>query len=309
MKSISEDPWKSPGVEWGEDRGYLLTLGDGQRRVLCADEGMTEWLSRFAAILRLAPGCVGNGPVIYYMSRGGVSPRLFAGWECHPLRFFRVWCHPKSPDMILESSWTWEEKRFIPYIMMHEALSVLCADLHVPTALPLHTAALARDAGDGGAVALLAPSGTGKSTCAARVPSPWEPLCDDMALIVRDSDGAFRLHPLPTWSEVTMRGRTDLTWDVCRHLPLQAVYLLEQGDRDRVTEVGNGEATAAIFRSSVQIMTPYLNRLDPADVIVLKRRFLENACTLASALPAFRLRATISGRFWEAIEGSLADER
>lgn len=51
----------------------------------------------------------------------------------------------------------------------------------------------------GQGILLSGPSGTGKSTCCRRIPSPWQALSDDECLISWH-DQHYQVQPLPTWS-------------------------------------------------------------------------------------------------------------
>lgn len=83
-------------------------------------------------------------------------------------------------------------------------------------------------------VLLAGRSGVGKSTALRRLPSPWLALADDVTLLLRDEKGTYWAHPWPTWSrffgEEASDGRD--IWNVQRAVPLRAIFVLEQGEKD-----------------------------------------------------------------------------
>ncbi len=163
--------------------------------------------------------------------------------------------------------------------------------------LPVHAALVERD---GRGILLAGRSGIGKSTCCRRLPLPWRGLADDLALVIRDSSGRYRAHPLPTWSAV--RSGFEGTWDVSRSVPLEAVFFLDQSGSDEVVPVGRGAAAVGCSQSANEVLRsvgPF--RLDGRQLNVGSRVF-ENAADLFLALPAFQLRVSLTGRFWEKID-------
>ncbi|WP_265582044.1 SynChlorMet cassette protein ScmC [Methanofollis aquaemaris] len=284
------------------DESYLFTLADGREWIFSAEAGCADWLDTFATILGLEAGTPGGtASELRFIDRSPTPYERGDGWECQHLNPLRIWSHPERPFRYLECPGTGENS-VNDAIMMSEAISCFNAIHFSSGALPLHATLLAKE---GKAVAIAAPGGTGKSTCAARVPPPWTALADDMALVIRDGAMKFHAHPLPTWSEIFMHGNTGLRWEAGRHVPLEAIYFLEQADHDGATPLGEGEAAISTYASSIQISHIHLSRLDPAAARDARRHLFENACTFAENVPAFRLRATRHGRFWEEIERSM----
>jgi SynChlorMet cassette protein ScmC len=164
--------------------------------------------------------------------------------------------------------------------------------------LPLHAALVQRGARN---VLLAAPAGTGKSTCCRRLPASWKPVCDEEVVLVPSSDGTWHAHPFPTWSDIVER-QLDRRWDVKQHVPVSAVFLLEQGDTDIAEPVGVGEATLFLSRR-VQEKCFFLDwRLEQAEARGFRHDLFENVCRLAAAIPTYKLTASTDGRFWEEME-------
>jgi SynChlorMet cassette protein ScmC len=167
--------------------------------------------------------------------------------------------------------------------------------------VPFHAALLERN---GIAVLLVAPGSTGKSTCCIRLRSPWQPLCDDETLIVRDLEKRYLAHPFPTWSDYLMK-RSTKTWNIEYHLPLSAIFFMEQAETEEVLPIGQGEAAAYIHHSAMQVCRRRLYHLNRRESKSLRLKLFDNACELSRAIPAFKLGVSLKGRFWEKIEAVL----
>jgi SynChlorMet cassette protein ScmC len=169
--------------------------------------------------------------------------------------------------------------------------------------LPLHCAFMEWQ---GKAVLVPASGGTGKSTCCRRIPEPWRAVCDDMSLVVPNGRG-YRVHPFPTWSDHLWK-RADTTWDVQNHSPLSALFFLEQGAEDKISSLGRGWAAVRVTESAEQMCRSFYCNLDDVLQRKIKARIFENACRISRAVPAFRMSATLNGRFWLEMERMLRAE-
>ena len=92
------------------------------------------------------------------------------------------------------------------------------------------------------------------------------------------------------------------TWDIQGHTPLCAAFFLEQAIRDEAIPLGHGEAAVMIYQSAMQVMYRYWKGLDQRMLSTKKRNLFENSCKLSESVPAFKLRVSLHGRFWEKIE-------
>jgi SynChlorMet cassette protein ScmC len=164
--------------------------------------------------------------------------------------------------------------------------------------LPLHAALVSRE---GIGVLLAAPAGSGKSTCCSRLPAPWETLCDDETLIVRDEQNHYLAHPFPTWSDYIFR-TSERTWNVQDSVPLPVVFFLEQAPTDEVIPMGEGQAAVRFNQLATEVCWRHWHRFDCKRQRRLKQRLFHNASEFAKAIPAYRLRASLNGRFWEQME-------
>ncbi len=291
---------------------YLLRLADGQGWEIVAAQGVEPWVEKLASIMRLST-CAPNGcPKLVFMRKSlnrdwwrdpvsrltqsvaGDLPEK--GWIAQDLRSLQLWVHENAPDVICEMGD--EQDHDLEIVRMWLALSPIYDRTLQSGGLPLHAALVERN---GTGILLAAPGGTGKSTCCRRIPPPWNALCDDLTLMVVDPYRQYRVHPFPTWSNYLWK-LLEGTWDVQQHLPLSALFFLEQGTDDEVIPVGRGQASVLITESATQVYQASLRNLVNEEERTIKEKIFENACALAGTMPAFRLRVSLEGRFWEEME-------
>jgi SynChlorMet cassette protein ScmC len=170
--------------------------------------------------------------------------------------------------------------------------------------LMLHGALAVRD---GVGFILAGPSGAGKSTASQRLPAPWKSLSDDCALVVRDATGLYWAHPWATWSLLRDNGQV-ASWPVEQAVPLKALLFLIQSPFDRVEPVAITPATALIMESAVQLARTIVFTPDGAANRAICAKYLRAAWGLAAAVPAFRLRISLTGEFWNEIERAVESE-
>jgi hypothetical protein len=147
-------------------------------------------------------------------------------------------------------------------------------------------------------------SGVGKSTAIQRLPSPWRTLADDVTLVVRDEPGTYWAHPWPTWSRFfgEEAGDGSDTWDVQQAVPLQAIFVLEQGEMDQAEPVGPGQAVCLLAELASQTSAHFLRGMPLDEIAVFNLQRFENLCDLVQAVPAFMLDVSLSGAFWQEIQ-------
>lgn len=223
------------------------------------------------------------------------------GWQAYDLRVLRVWYHADSRDLICELNH--EEGVYEETILsMRLSLYPIYQQVLDSEGLPLHAGLVEhRDRG----VLLAAPRNIGKSTSCRRLPSPWLSLCDEEALIVRDAEKGYLVHPFPTWSDCFEK-RSNKNWNVERNVPLSAIFFLEQAAVDEVIPLGQGEATAYANQLALQVCYRYWADIDSGEMRSRRTKLLGNISELVRAVPAFTLRVSLNGRFWEKIERVLA---
>jgi SynChlorMet cassette protein ScmC len=294
--------------------GYCMRLANGQGWYISATEQLRPWAEKLAAIMQLRV-CEPNGypRLIFTLKNAGrrqvsepsgtpdedVAQALTGwGWKAHDVSDMRIWSRSDLTDVICEIG-IGEENLNI--LMMRASLYPIYQRIQDSGGLPLHAGLVERD---GRGILLAAPRNTGKSTCCRRIPKPWYALCDEEALIVRNDQKKYLVHPFPTWSHYLMK-RSEPTWNIQQHVPLTAIFFLEQAEVDEVTLLGQGKAAVSISNSAFQVCYRYWNDLDNEIIRTHRKGLFENACKLAKSIPAFRLRVSLTGRFWEKIEAVL----
>jgi SynChlorMet cassette protein ScmC len=296
-------------------RSYSLALADGQRWSFVALADAGPWVERLATIMGLQES-----------SRGPVSERLIVVtrnahegaitvWE-DGLTQGSTWAslghwHPVNPSpyqhLLLYSS---DNGRAFMFdvgrekdpeeecVKMQQALSLIFRETIKGGGFPFHCALFDCE---GKAVLLAGSGGAGKSTCYRLAEAPFEPLCDDLCIVVREHSRAFAVHPLPTWSDYLWR-KSKGAWQTSRSLPLKAIFFLKHGRANEIVPVGQGEASMLINALARQMFEPSWIYGSVHEKRVLRRRLFQSASDVARAVPSFVLRFKESGGFWKSIE-------
>lgn len=296
--------------------GYGLDLNGGNGWWITSSRGVSQWVRKLAAILGLDQCPPTGSPKLIFSAMGeagegidevcsSVSTPEYScikdgEWVCEDKKFIRIWRHNSIADVICEINNDGDD--MMEYINMCNSLQpIYQRSIRRCGGLPFH-AALAELEGQGALLA--APGNTGKSTCYRRLPDYWKPMSDDEVLVVVDKQGRYQAHPFPTWSDYFW-GHSENTWEVQYSVPLSGVFFLEQSEADEVVPVGEGEATILMNESTTQICRRFWRRMDVEVQRKFRRELFDNACKMAKYVPAFRLRASLHGRFWEEIEKAL----
>ncbi len=288
---------------------HEFRLSDDQYWGIESANNAGEWADELARLLGLEPlqGCPDR--IIRLerltMATGGENgcrwlPQSgYPGheWRVRILRSLQYWCHPAVPDVIFRLHQT-TDPRQVKQQMRHVLFPVYEAAI-CRGGLPLH-AALVEHNGRG--FLLVGRSGVGKSTACRRLPPDWNVLGDDLALAVRTSNGGFRVHPLPTWSAVRI-GSNEQEWNIKQSVCLAAIFFLVQAAEDIVTPAGKAMATVILNDAAMTIFHalqagPGLHEKSP-----LFGNVFSNAAAMVQSVPSYVLRLSLTGRFWEKIEG------
>jgi SynChlorMet cassette protein ScmC len=294
------------------NNGYRLELADGQRWQMIGTQSTRCWLGKLASImqLRTSEGKVpsrivflqenprrheGTEPTV------GLDPSLLnglpmRGWKAKDLKVQVVWSHQNVPDVICEIGNGADRSSSI--LRMSVSLYPIYERAQDTGGLPFHAALMKRN---GVSVLLAARGDGGKSSCCRRLPATWKVLCDDESLVVRNDENQYMAHPFPTWSDYLWK-ESEKTWNVQYCLPLSAIFFLEKAGVDEVIPIGEGEAAAYMNRSAMEACYRNWLILDRLERLSVRKRLLGNACQLARTIPAYKLRVSLSGRFWEEIE-------
>ncbi|OQB36212.1 MAG: hypothetical protein BWY05_01127 [Euryarchaeota archaeon ADurb.Bin165] len=168
-------------------------------------------------------------------------------------------------------------------------------------AIMLHTATLVRD---NEAILIAASSGGGKSTTASRLIPPWHAPGDECCIVL-PGDGEYCVFALPTWSQVLEDTERKKMWNTQKSYKLKAFCVLVQDTYDAMEKIGKAQSIAAITGSARQAT---LIQLDKSGKDFNQDFFsgcYRTAEKMVQDIPAFILRTTLTGSFWEEIEHKL----
>lgn len=305
VAGLSEPVARTPHQDYGDTpqeqthsmRVYNFCLANGQNWQLTPTHKTVDWLERFATIMRLKDAQSNGSPRLIFSREEKKK-----GWKLHDFGVIKFWSHGKSKDIFCALGEGHDYKLEIFKMLL--SLSPVYKSAIERGGLPLHSALVQRN---GRGVLLAAKSSTGKSTCCERIPSPWSPVCDDETLIVPDVRNRHQAHPFPTWSDHLCK-RAENSWDVQRFFPLSTIFFLEQAERDEVIRLGEGTAAAFINESATQSCRRILRYIPHKEKIAFKKKVFENSSMLAMSVPAFVLRVSLTGKFWDEIERVLPNE-
>ncbi len=279
---------------------YHLAIKNGQEWVLEAGPELEDWLQHFAHILMLRYAEPGSKyPHWKFCQQGEGGPRVMdEGWVTSHSRWMSNHVRTDGTDLISEIKPYERGDSKEDIVRMMLAIQTLYLAVWPSGGIPVHAALLERN---GEAILIAAPGGTGKSTCADRIPLPWHALCDDSVLLI-PADGRYFAHPLPTWSDFLMRDLCDRRWDVGNAIPVNGIWFLEHGEKDRAIPLGKGEAASRLYQSAVQVSTICLRKEYNETVYPgWHRDLFHRCCDTVSYLSCGILQATVDGTFWDCL--------
>ena len=155
---------------------------------------------------------------------------------------------------------------------------------------------------DGKGILIAGAGGQGKSTTCGRLSKYWTALSDDETLIVFDKGNGYRAHPFPTWSDYLCK-RSEDRWNVAHSVPLRAIFFIEQSETDEVIRIETqAESAILINKSAAEAYQKFLGRLERERKWNAATMVFDNACKMAKTVPTYKLRISLTGRFWEKME-------
>jgi len=276
-------------------------------------EGQAEFfLKDFARAMGITSGDGEAGRRIHFEVITG-EPRKFFGprllryirslpgreWKVREFPGMVFFQHPAIQETICEIDLAKDLP--IRIHQMRRAMLPVYIDALLAGGLPIHGALVEID---GSGVILAGRSGEGKSTACRRFPPPWRVLGDDLCLVVRGVSGEYRVHPLPTWSAVGENGGSG----VCSSglsVPLRAVFFLEQSPVDESIPLKRSTAAISLAGSSLEVFRSIDFGFPKKEEASVKKALYESAASIAVETPAYLLRLSLQGRFWEKIEEAL----
>lgn len=295
---------QEPSFTGNPDRSYLLDLGLGPSWILSGPGLIRPIVEKLADALRLRPGTHDAWPRIVLGSKPtgfskGSNARSVPthGWRAMDLGGSRIWSHDDVADVFCEVDWCGNPNGV--FLAWTSIVHCIYQRAIQSGGLPLHAALVERG---GKGVALLGSSGRGKSTCCLRLPQSWHALSDDHTLVLAGEGPGFDARPFPTWGEL-LQGEGITLPDIQCKVPLAALFFLEQTGSDEIRPIGTGEAAVKIYESAIQTFWSNLEALEKIQPRVMRARLFENACRLSEAVKSYILGVSLTGQFWEKIDG------
>jgi len=283
-------------------------------------EGTETWVNKLASVMELK-SCEQNGIPKLIFVRDNLtenkvqelinsfntdigSANFQTSWKFRKLNFLNFWYSHELSDIVYEfdSDQSHSEKvyRALDVWRIWRVLCPVYEHIQSLGGLSIHAALIERY---GNCVMISAPGGTGKTTCCRRIQPHWKALCDDESLIVPNNQGQYMVHPFPTWS--SLFDDSSKSWNVQQYFPLKAIFFLEQSENDEVIPIGQAQATMLISDAVSWIWSRVWKSMNKQEKLKIRKEVFDNSCQLAKTVPAFKLRASLNGRFWEEIDKAL----
>ena len=285
------------------ESGYCLKLSNDLIWNIIPTKKTKDWVDEFAFTMGLKDSTSNNYSNIIFAD----SEELHSlqtenmAYKICILKSVKVWFAQKTSNIICEINCE-EEKEFM-VMEMFQALYPVYQHIQDRGGVPLHAGLIVRD---GIGVALAASSSIGKSTCCRRIPPPWQAICDDETLIVPDNRGQYLIHPFPTWSEYLNEKNFKRTWNVDTSVPLSAIFFLEQAETDEAILIGKGQSAVFISQIAIQVYNRMWGESRYKEEKANKKGVFDNACRIAETIPAYILRVSLKGKFWDEIDNVIS---
>ncbi|MDD1654106.1 MAG: SynChlorMet cassette protein ScmC [Methanomicrobiales archaeon] len=296
----------------GHSGSYALHLADGTVWSLVATKSLEPWVEKLARTMGLSPVSSVASPCIIFRRRLPLNyadslfeppPDILESyrlpehdWIVRREKGYRNWYHREDAIVEIESG----GDEILAQIPMGDALTPLYRNVIARGGLPLH-AALIEYRGCG--CLLVGSGGSGKSTCAHRIPPPWHPICDDATLVVR-AGKEFHAHPLPTWSEL-VDGCSERRWHVEEHIPCVAVFILEKAPTTATSLLGQARGAISLYHAAAQVYGTFVGQQYSEWDREVQSWIFRNAGLMAKAVPCYLLQVSLEGQFWNEMERML----
>jgi SynChlorMet cassette protein ScmC len=148
------------------------------------------------------------------------------------------------------------------------------------------------------AFAIVAKSGTGKSTAASRIPYPWVAISDDAIAVVKNEDVGYLAYGLPSWSGLYDKPKPEKYVDINMSYVLKKIYFLEQSKDDSCLPILISDSVNLIIQSSIEIYSTFWYKITFEEIFKIKRNLLMNAKDLSQTVGISRLNVKKDGQFW-----------
>jgi SynChlorMet cassette protein ScmC len=286
-------------------KNFGIKLASDEIWQLKSTSETSEWLDKLCATMELDEYIGVDGHKIIFLKNISEESNIIKSLGLNGIRLLntgplRIYNCPSASHVVCElGNMDFPEVELLK--MAQSVFPVYYRALY-QEGLPFHAALIERG---GIGIAIAAPGGTGKSTCARRILQPWKAMCDDEILIVRDKKDIYHAHPFPTWSRCNTQEVRE-TWNVQAHVPISAVFFLKKSQKDEVNLLSFSQSAALIYKLSLPVFNRIFESIGQDEYTIIKKLIFENACEIAKSIPAFILEASLDGKFWEAIDRALS---
>jgi SynChlorMet cassette protein ScmC len=212
----------------------------------------------------------------------------------------RIWSCPLFKDIFIELIHTHHDVggTGVDIMRMSNAWKIIHKHYIFKGGTFFHAASAALN---GRGMLITAPSSTGKTTSFRRLPNYWEKFSDDLVLVIKNKNGIYNMHGLPTWSEYIVNKRKPV-FHVERYVPLYAIFFLEQSDEDKVEKIKPTQAAIEIYETLKFHSKGFLLKIKSLEKKEIHKNLFDTSINLAKSIKCYRLKATLHGEFWKEIE-------
>ena len=289
----------------GKEQVFKLKTADNQVWGFSATEEVYTWLKPFAEIMQLkTDDCTDVTRKIFFLAlkEDNLPPnhnKPDEFWNLYKQgSVYRIWTHDKIPETFVELNKDFLKHDEIKYINMWSSLRPIYKYYINNGGGPIHAASAELN---GKGILIAASGGTGKSTCSIRLPDYWNSMVDDTALVVKNKNNQYCIHPMPTWSD-HLWNKSKTVANTSHSVPLSAIFFLEQSKEDSVIPLTNSSAVQKLFESNKQTWENFWEKIDLKEKQKMRTSIFNNVFEMAREIPCYTLNATLHGKFWEEIE-------
>jgi len=290
-------------------RIYNLKLSNNEKWSILSNNHRFSWLDDFMVSLGAELSLKMEEKKIFFLPRSKTeieNPCLLvnsidanipiSGWKVYGYPNYFLWVQFEYPVYIFEIIREKLDSRQIRLLILDILSPIYLSIMYNAKGLPLHSSCIEYN---GKALILAGDSGSGKTTCCNRIPSPWRVLTDEETVVLDEGSGRYQAHPFPN---VTDFARNNLirNYNTHRGLPISAIFFLKKDTIDAIRSISLAEAVLRINKSASEIFLAYSHLL--SDRLIHNKMQFNNAVLIARKIPCFLLFFKKEGFFWRELE-------
>ena len=275
------------------DSAYLKTCpninlsGSLSYSFLAADNNAAAVIAALARAMRLEEGpCQGRKVFVYTGEQDISKPKIHIPADEHEPILCTI--NPYDTEDLL-------------YIQVEQVAQAVAADVICRGGALIHGGLCSLN---GHGAIMAGRGGIGKTTASGRLPAPWISYCDDSSLIIPNRCGTtsntYIAHPWPTWSRFYWGGAGG-NWSVEEKIPLAILFFLSQTESDHLEPLDKYQAKSMLIDTIEHVTRSSRKKDKDKEDFVLQ--CIKSAGNIATAVPAYRLGVSLTGKFWREMEG------